>query len=173
MLLRQFAAYLTFLWRSTNQHGVHSPFVYQLVTQAFYNQKKAYSSIAPHISQFTQKLSLPKKKQHLIARVCQYLNLKNLATTEQSLDNVAQKVDLLFIPKFSGNRSEASISNLPSIIHNDTVIVIEHIHQCPNNKQLWKTLQNHKLTTVSIDTFSFGFLFFRKEQTKQHFRIRL
>lgn len=38
-------SYLKFLWNSSNQHGVHSPFVFALVTQCFYDKKKypAYS----------------------------------------------------------------------------------------------------------------------------------
>lgn len=39
----QILAYLKFLLRSTNQHGVHSPFVYTLVTRCFYDRKN-YSS---------------------------------------------------------------------------------------------------------------------------------
>ena len=30
-------AYIKFLLKSTNQHGVHSPFVYNLVTKCFYD----------------------------------------------------------------------------------------------------------------------------------------
>ncbi len=32
-------SYLKFLWHSTNQHGVHSPFVFNLVTKCFYDRK--------------------------------------------------------------------------------------------------------------------------------------
>ena len=32
-------SYLKFLLKSTNQHGVHSPFVYNLVTKCFYKKK--------------------------------------------------------------------------------------------------------------------------------------
>lgn len=39
--------YIKFLFRSSNQHGVHSPFVYDLVTKCFYNKQDydAYTSI--------------------------------------------------------------------------------------------------------------------------------
>ena len=33
-------SYLKFLWNSKNEHGVHSPFVYDLVSQCFYDKKK-------------------------------------------------------------------------------------------------------------------------------------
>ena len=33
-------SYLNFLWNSKNQHGVHSPFVFDLVTKCFYDKKK-------------------------------------------------------------------------------------------------------------------------------------
>ena len=32
-------SYLKFLWHSTNQHGVHSPFVFNLVTKCLYDRK--------------------------------------------------------------------------------------------------------------------------------------
>jgi len=37
----------------------------------------------------------------------------------------------------------------------------------------WKALKYHKKVTVSVDCFYFGFLFIRKEQAKQHFKIRV
>lgn len=33
-------SYLKFIWNSTNAHGVHSPFVYQLVQKCFYDKTK-------------------------------------------------------------------------------------------------------------------------------------
>lgn len=35
-----FTAYLRFLWQSTNEHGVHSPFVFNLVSNCFYDSKQ-------------------------------------------------------------------------------------------------------------------------------------
>lgn len=38
-MLFQIKTYLNFLWHSKNQHGVHSPFVFSLVTKCFYDTK--------------------------------------------------------------------------------------------------------------------------------------
>lgn len=35
-------SYLSFLWNSKNEHGVHSPFVFSLVTKCFYDQKQYF-----------------------------------------------------------------------------------------------------------------------------------
>ena len=39
-MIHQSKSYLKFLRTSRNQHGVHSPFVYQLVTQCFYKRQQ-------------------------------------------------------------------------------------------------------------------------------------
>ena len=38
-MLQIIKSYINFLWNSKNQHGVHSPFVFNLVTKCFYNKK--------------------------------------------------------------------------------------------------------------------------------------
>ena len=38
-MLQIIKSYLNFLWNSKNQHGVHSPFVFNLVTKCFYDKK--------------------------------------------------------------------------------------------------------------------------------------
>ncbi|MDI1317239.1 class I SAM-dependent methyltransferase [Flavobacterium sp.] len=39
-MLHIIKSYLKFLWKSKNEHGVHSPFVFSLVTKCFYDKKK-------------------------------------------------------------------------------------------------------------------------------------
>src|SRR5690606_627586 len=43
----QIKSYIKFLFKSTNQHGVHSPFVYDLITKCFYDTRnyEAYKEI--------------------------------------------------------------------------------------------------------------------------------
>ncbi|MEK8179728.1 class I SAM-dependent methyltransferase [Flavobacterium buctense] len=39
-MLQQIKSYLNFLWNSKNEHGVHSPFVFNLVTKCFYDKQQ-------------------------------------------------------------------------------------------------------------------------------------
>ncbi len=39
-MIFQIKSYLKFLWNSKNHHGVHSPFVFDLITKCFYDKKK-------------------------------------------------------------------------------------------------------------------------------------
>jgi hypothetical protein len=39
-------------------------------------------------------------------------------------------------------------------------------------KQAWSSIKNHEAVTVTIDLFAFGIVFFRREQEKEHFKIR-
>ena len=41
-MLHILKSYLKFLWNSKNEHGVHSPFVFDLVTKCFYDKKKHF-----------------------------------------------------------------------------------------------------------------------------------
>ena len=38
-MLFQIKAYIKFLWKSKNEHAVHSPFVFSLITKCFYDSK--------------------------------------------------------------------------------------------------------------------------------------
>ena len=38
-MLFQIKAYIKFLWHSKNEHAVHSPFVFTLITKCFYDRK--------------------------------------------------------------------------------------------------------------------------------------
>ena len=52
-MIHQLKSYLKFLIKSTNQHGVHSPFIFDLVTKCFYDSKKydAYGTLSAYKKQ--------------------------------------------------------------------------------------------------------------------------
>ncbi len=58
-------------------------------------------------------------------------------------------------------------------LHNDSMILINGIHNNPKTWQQWKELITLPEITVSIDMFYCGALFIRREQVKEHFTIRI
>ncbi|SFN32747.1 O-methyltransferase [Salegentibacter flavus] len=61
---------------------------------------------------------------------------------------------------------------LPSA-HNDSVFVFDDIHWSRGMEEAWEIIKKHPEVRVSIDTFHLGMIFFRREQVKQDFIIRL
>ncbi len=58
-------------------------------------------------------------------------------------------------------------------IHNDSIFIFDDIYWSKGMQQAWQYIKKHPTVTVSIDTFYWGIIFFRKEQKKEHFKIRL
>lgn len=57
--------------------------------------------------------------------------------------------------------------------HNDSVFIFDDIHWSAGMEEAWEIIKKHPEVRVSIDTFHLGLIFFRKEQAKQDFIIRL
>lgn len=251
-------SYLRFLFKSTNQHGVHSPFVFNLVTKCFYNNQnyEAYNILARYRNQlikneqyvmvedfgigskrfkteFRKVSDIAKtsgstlKKAYFLHRLCSYFKpktilelgtslgigttalaigdknsqvttiegSKELATlsekylkdfninnvevinkifTEAIPDLKQQSWDFIFI---DGHHDQTATINYFEILlastHNDTVIIFDDIYWSQGMTAAWNSIKNHPNITVSIDVFYFGIVFLRREQTKEHFYIRL
>ena len=56
--------------------------------------------------------------------------------------------------------------------HNDTLIILDDIHWSPDMEEAWHAVQAHPRVSVTIDLFYFGLVFLRKEQRREHFRLR-
>jgi predicted O-methyltransferase YrrM len=85
-----------------------------------------------------------------------------------------ESYDLIF---FDGNHKKEPtleyFDTLLSCVHNETVFIFDDIYWSKGMTEAWKTMIQHPKVTVSIDTFFWGILFFRKEQAKEHFVIRV
>lgn len=259
-MLFQIKAYFNFLWNSKNQHGVHSPFVYSLVTKCFYDKKtkpdykvlKAYrndllsnkntievtdfgagsrvfKSNTRQISKIAKTAGITSKRAELLYRIVNYFQPENileigtslgLATSALALGNpkakittlegcpetsgVAQKQFAKFkldnietvvtefteyfkncqrntehcqLIYFDGNHSKQATLDyfellLPTIT-NETVWIFDDIHWSEGMEEAWKIIKDHPKVTVTIDTFQWGLVFFRYEQEKEHFTIRV
>jgi len=254
----QIKSRLNFLLKSSNQHGIHSPFVYDLITKCFYDKTpfsayhnlkalrnkliynqdlvkiKHYSETSKVFQSNHQKISTivkgegsSYKKQKQLYRITNYFKPKNvlelgtsvglgsaamaiasnnsiIKTVEvnKNISDIAKKVfksyqlkniqidtssfkdffkksnyenlDLVYLDGTCDK--ESTIENFNSLLkhsHNESVFIINNIYWSKEMTEAWNIIKKQKEITVSIDTFYWGFLFFRKEQPKQHFTIRL
>ncbi|MBZ0206706.1 MAG: class I SAM-dependent methyltransferase [Flavobacteriales bacterium] len=56
--------------------------------------------------------------------------------------------------------------------HNDSIFIFDDIHWSVDMEEAWEAIQVHPQVTVTIDLFHFGIVFLRKEQQREHFRLR-
>lgn len=258
-MLFQIKSYLKFLWKSENAHGIHSPFVFDLVTKCFYDQtnypeygvlknyrnsllqntnaievtdfgagSKIFKSNTREISKIAKTAGITSKNAELLFRISKYFQPEKvlefgtslgLATVALSTGNknsqiltlegcpetskIAQqqfkkfgltnidpittefnnylesenlKSKILNLIYIDGNHQKAATLQyfdllLPTVTNN-SVWIFDDIHWSPDMEGAWEIIKKNPAVTVTIDTFQWGFVFFRKEQKKEDFIIR-
>jgi len=87
--------------------------------------------------------------------------------------HVVNKVDFVFLGADEGDdQVYADFETFVKIAHNETVFVINAIHQSAGIEKVWSNITNHSCVTVSIDIYGLGLVFLRKELSKQKFVLR-
>lgn len=190
-MLFRIKSYLYFLWKSTNQHGVHSPFVFNLVTKCFYDRKKRASDASITSIYKNNPVEISLKNTKLLNRLIEYLNYEKVLIAENSSNFIEQilsidnsttiyysaedldQFDFIYLDINQFKKHSKLLDILFSKAHNDSLLLINSIHTSEENQTIWQQLRNHSKAKVSIDTYDFGFIFFRKEQEKEHFVIRV
>jgi predicted O-methyltransferase YrrM len=94
--------------------------------------------------------------------------------TEEIEKLASNTFDLIF---FDGNhQKEATLhyfEHLLKTANNNSVFIFDDIYWSEGMTEAWETIKKHPKVSVTIDTFFWGFVFFRKEQVKEHFTIRV
>lgn len=183
--LKHIVSFFKFWCSATNAHGVHSPFVYNLVTRCFYNNKNltAINLLNPSLPNF--------KSAKLVAKVLNYFrfseiqtNLKNdfntqiaLESSGMKLKNISSsseipKITFIFIDSIDQNIKNF-ITKLVSNSPEEFTILIRNIRQDKKTFNAWNSFKSDSRITISIDTYCHGFLIRRTGQVKEDFKIRL
>jgi hypothetical protein len=78
---------------------------------------------------------------------------------------------------FDGNHSKKAtleyFNSLLPTIKNESYWIFDDINWSKDMNDAWQIIKNHPEVSVSIDTFRWGIIFFRKEQAKENFVIRV
>lgn len=258
-MVKSIINYIKFLFKSTNQHGVHSPFVYDLVTKCFYKKtpinllslffakkqhlldnktsikvtdfgsgSRVFKSNVRKVADICKIAGVSNKKANLLIRLVHYFSPKNileigtsvgLATTAIKIANNTSNITTLegcpetskiannyfkknnyknitsivgdfskTLPKtvenkkydfiyFDGNHTKKStldyFNTCLQTIHNNSIWVFDDIYWSNEMQEAWSEIKNHPKVTVTVDIFYWGIVFFRKEQEKEHFKIRV
>ena len=223
-------SYFLFLLKSTNKHGVHSPFVYNLVTTCFERstatlKKQKLVTILNYFKNNNIKIpNISKKQALLLIRIIDYFKPKTILELETSFgfntallsignpkaaittiknDNTTNKktedlfnnlklsnivinnhnlqnllinnpqFDFIFFDK---NKQTALLNSFKKCLatsHNNSVFIFNAINSSKEMQKAWETIINNPKVTVTINTYFYGIVFFRTEQAKQHFIIRV
>lgn len=157
-------SYLQFLVKSTNQHGVHSPFVYNYITKGLYQQKKDFST--PH-----------KTNQWLIQSI-QYFKPKAVYLSDKTLlDNIKQTskeitVKLqtadLILERYKLENHSRILQTIKSMSNSQLLLIATYSYP----KAFINELRQNPDITLVVD-FYYGCLISKRiEQPKQNFFIR-
>jgi hypothetical protein len=156
---------IKFLLRSSNQHGVHSPFVYNFITKGLYT-KKIKNTI---INDYSELKKLSKKEQKVCSKIIAYFKINTVYFDVTSLNKSEDKVYKII---YFNTIEKLQTSELFTFNTKD-ILVIHGIHQQKKTVLRWQEIIKSKEAKVTIDLFYFGLIFFRKEQVKEHFNIRV
>jgi len=101
------------------------------------------------------------------------INLQN-KTFEDFFGIETQRYDLVYIDgNHDKDRTLQYFKLLLDRVHNDSILVFDDIYWSPAMTEAWQEIKAHPKVTISLDTFQWGIICFRKEQKKEHFNLRL
>ena len=251
--------YFQFLFKATNQHGVHSPFVYNFVTNSLYkktnkNLWKTFTSVKQalknnknwiqvldfgagskvfkgnkrQVCKIAQVAGISHQKAQLLIKITAYFkptnileigtslglgttaikiasdhsmittlegcketskiaqhlfnenNFKNIEIINgdflTTLQDVTKKKVYDFV-YFDGNHTKQAtldyFEHCLKTVHNNSFFIFDDIYWTSEMQEAWSAIKKHSKVRVTVDLFYFGIVFFRKEQAKEHFKIRV
>jgi hypothetical protein len=59
------------------------------------------------------------------------------------------------------------------LVHNNSVCIFDDIYWSKGMTEAWNEIKKHHQVTVTVDLFFIGLVFFRQEQAKQDFKLRV
>ena len=158
-------SYLKFLLKSSNQHGVHSPFVFDFVTKSLYKNNQEIINF----DNYLQLEYLSKKKIKILSKIVSYFQLTEIYFNFFEFKKIKSKNYKLLYIKNIEKLQQSKFTNLTS----NHIIIVDGIYSTKKSAEVWQEIIKNKEVQITINLFYFGLIFFKKEQAKEHFKIRV
>ena len=183
---------IKYTWKAKGRHGIHSPFVYDLIDKCF---RKPISS--QDISKIHQETGIPKKVIRCMLQLLDHLHISHVYTnhlllqeqtkgsnpiiqahaieriSESALTGAVIPVSIIFIDfKLHEDSLTDSVIQLLDMMPEESLILFGGIRQQDSSFVQWQQLISNPNIHLSADLYHFGILSKRSFQEKEHFVLR-
>lgn len=181
------------LARHRKGFSVHSPFVFELLNNVFFEKEHyyCYNKIEKIVAENTHNFLFFNKLKYykLIFRLANYFNAQKILVVgknsfiEKIFAFVSSKTQIFNIENVENVRgkdfdliffSENYIKNYEKhkfSFKDNSILIFENIYQNRKINDVWKQIINDNNLKISIDIFSFGIIINKNEIPKQHYRV--
>ncbi len=168
MTLHAFAEYLKYKWRAKNRHGIHSPFVYDLIDHVLLDK----GGIAA--ASIIKSPGLALAYENLVSRIAAYYHYKRIVVLPVADEQpMPQQADLILLGEVAPAQWLQLMDKYCEVLTNDGAVIVSHIHKTKEHSLAWKKICAHNNVRMSIDLYGIGLLFFKKEfKEQQHFILK-
>ena len=169
MSLHAFIEYLKYKWNAKGRHGVHSPFVYDLIDHVLLDHGPISRE---YIVEYP---SLPLHYENMISRLAAYYNYQHIFCLPQPKENVSivSGADLLLFSETVPLQWISMFDQYFSLLKPQGIVIVSGIHKTAEHSKEWHKLHNDERVKMSIDLYETGLLFFKPEfKEQQHFILK-
>ncbi|WP_090992060.1 O-methyltransferase [Pedobacter insulae] len=108
------------------------------------------------------------------------LELKNIelqvGNFNERFPKEVENTELLDLVYIDGNHTKEATLNyfmlcLPKV-HEGTLLIFDDIYWSEGMKEAWEEIKAHSQVSVTVDLFWIGLVYFKKDQVKEHFKIK-
>jgi hypothetical protein len=143
---------------------LHSPFVFKLYNDCI--KKNSNISLLEFIPQSSGYIN--KRIETILAKFTyQYRHFTHTENIKEITPGVP------FILSITENSALSELQEVLLTAHNDSVCILRNMYHSPESAEYWNKVKKLESVTASVDLLFVGFVFVRKEQRKQEFRLRL